>query len=35
MYDYNPEKIEATWQAYWDEQSTFKVVERRKAKISP
>ena len=27
MYDYNPEKIEAKWQAYWDEQSTFKVVE--------
>ncbi|MEE2770231.1 MAG: leucine--tRNA ligase [Pseudomonadota bacterium] len=27
MYEYNPEQVEAKWQAYWDEQSTFKVGE--------
>ena len=27
MYDYNPEKIESKWQAYWDKQETFKVTE--------
>ena len=27
MYDYNPEKIESKWQAYWDKQATFKVTE--------